>query len=81
MKITIEIEIEVEGSYTPGDPGVYTYSNGDPGYPPTPPEFYITKVIWDNMDITSSLSSEDLNYIEEQMIEEAQNYKREYDPD
>lgn len=42
----IEIEwqgyvIEVSGQYEPGDPGVWQYSNGDPGYPPTSSEFYI----------------------------------------
>lgn len=42
----VEIEwqgyvIEVSGQYEPGDPGVWTYSNGDPGYPPTPSNFYI----------------------------------------
>jgi hypothetical protein len=36
--LTVEWEgflLEVSGQYEEGDPGVYTYSNGDPGYPPT----------------------------------------------
>ena len=31
-----EIEIQICGTYLPGDPGVHTYANGDPGYPSTP---------------------------------------------
>ena len=68
IKIQIEIEVEVEGKYIPGDPGVWTYSNGDPGYPETPPEFMIYKVLWDNIDITDNLSSDDLYDIEDQML-------------
>ena len=46
-KLTINfqgIEIEVEGNFIAGDPGVYTYSNGDPGYPGTPDEFEIEEI-------------------------------------
>ena len=68
IKIQIEIEVEVEGKYIPGDPGVWTYSNGDPGYPETPPEFEIHKVLWNNIDITDNLSSDDLYDIEDQML-------------
>lgn len=39
-----EIEIDIEGTlvnfhytYEPGDPGIHTYPNGDPGYPGTGP--------------------------------------------
>jgi hypothetical protein len=43
---TIELlgnsELQIEGTadytVTPGDPGVRTFRNGDPGYPPSPPE-------------------------------------------
>lgn len=28
-----DVELEVEYEYEAGDPGVYTYPNGDPGYP------------------------------------------------
>jgi hypothetical protein len=38
--------LEVEYYYQPGDPGVHTYANGDPGHPPTPPEVDITSVQW-----------------------------------
>jgi len=69
IKIQIEIEVEVEGKYIPGDPGVWTYSNGDPGYPETPAEFEIHKVMWGKTDITDLLSSDDLRYIEDQMLD------------
>jgi len=68
IKIQIEIEVEVEGKYIPGDPGVWTYSNGDPGYPATPPEFEIHKVLWGKTDIVDLLSDDDLWCIEEQML-------------
>lgn len=35
---TLTIEGTVDYDVTPGDPGVRTFRNGDPGYPPTPPE-------------------------------------------
>ena len=31
-------------NYTPGDPGVRTLKNGDPGYPPTGPEVEIEEI-------------------------------------
>jgi hypothetical protein len=34
----------VEYDYTPGTPDVYYLSNGDPGYPGDPEEFYVTGV-------------------------------------
>ena len=43
-------ELEVMFYYTPGDPGVYTYSNGDPGYPPSPPELEIYKIEFTGKD-------------------------------
>ncbi len=44
-------ELFVEFDYTPGDPGVHTYPDGDPGYPPTSPEFNIIHVWWDTEDV------------------------------
>lgn len=32
------MEVQVQWSVTAGDPGVHTFPNGDPGYPPTGPE-------------------------------------------
>ena len=40
-----EIEVVVEANYIPGDPGVRTFRNGDPGYPPTEAEVEITSVL------------------------------------
>ena len=36
-----EIEVSVDFQFYPGDPGLWRYSNGDPGYPPTGPEVEI----------------------------------------
>lgn len=30
--------VYVEGKFYKGDPGVWTFKNGDPGYPPSPDE-------------------------------------------
>ena len=71
-------ELEVEFYCTPGDPGVYTYSNGDPGYPPTPPEFEIHKIEftgkdhtgkYHTIDVTEMYDDTDFEQIEE-LIEE-----------
>lgn len=35
---------EVTGEYEPGDDGLWTYSNGDPGYPPTNSNFYMETI-------------------------------------
>ncbi len=35
---TTEVEILIRATVHPGDPGVHTFANGDPGYPPTGPE-------------------------------------------
>lgn len=39
-----EIELEIDASCSPGDPGCHTLRNGDPGYPPEPPEAELIKV-------------------------------------
>lgn len=41
-----DVILEVSGTYSPGDPGVHTFPNGDPGYPPTGPEVDIEKIMW-----------------------------------
>ena len=33
IKITNNLELEIEGNYTPEEPMVWTLPNGDPGYP------------------------------------------------
>ena len=72
IKLQLEIEIDVDGTYIEGDPGVWTHSNGDPGYPATPPEYEINKVMWGDLDITDILSEEDLDYITEVMLDETE---------
>lgn len=39
------VDVEVYYTYEPGDPGVWTYSNGDPGYPATPDNVEIERLI------------------------------------
>lgn len=64
IKLQLEIEVDVDGTYIAADPGVDRYSNGDPGYPPTPAEYEINKVMWGDLDITKMLSGDDFNEIE-----------------
>lgn len=51
------ITLEIEGYYDSGDPGVYTYSNGDPGYPPTDPSFTIDCIKFKGLDISDVIDS------------------------
>jgi len=51
-------------SAIPGDPGVHTYPNGDPGYPPSDPEVEFTVYDEDEKDITSKVSDEDIVRLE-----------------
>ena len=67
-KVLIELEVNVTGTYTKGDPGIHTYSNGDPGYPPEPSSFDIDKVTYNNKDITDILTSDDLYFIEDSIM-------------
>lgn len=39
------VDVEVFYIYEPGDPGVWTFSNGDPGYPGTDDNVEIQKLI------------------------------------
>ena len=47
-----ELDGTLQVNFIPGDPGVRTFSNGDPGYPPTPPEIEVhgckLTVSWDS---------------------------------
>jgi len=70
------IEVDVDYYFDEGDPGVHTYSNGDPGYPPTPPEFSVERV-WAELpdvkgnkmvvDISSFLMDDDFTDIEDEI--------------
>ena len=73
MKITPnykEIDVDVDFDYEPGDPGVHTYSNGDPGYPPTREVFEITSVKHNGIEIIDYLSDSILEEIEEKLRDE-----------
>jgi hypothetical protein len=71
----IEVCVEVEADYMPGDPGCRTLSNGDPGWPPEAAEVEVTsvKVKTPNevatIDILSALTPEQIEYLEEQAVE------------
>jgi hypothetical protein len=62
MKIQLEIEVEVEGKYYKGSPGAKYRWNGDPGDAPEPPEFEISEVLWQGVDITEMLNEENFDF-------------------
>lgn len=63
----IPIEVEFNYSY---DPGVHTYSNGDPGYPPSE-ELDIISAYIGGVEINNLL---DYTEFEEDLFEELGNY-------
>ena len=75
MKILLTIEVEVTGTYTKGDPGLRTYPNGDPGYPPDSPSFDVEKVEYNGVDITKALTYQDFDAI----VESAMNDPYDFD--
>jgi hypothetical protein len=68
IKISLEIEVDVDGKYHPA-------SNGSYEQPPEPSEFEIQTVWWQQMDITDMLDEEnfDFSQMEEQCLEQIEN--------
>ncbi len=63
-------EILVEGDYIPAEPGIRTYSSGDPGYADSPAEFYINKISdLTGRDITGEFSADDFHKIANLILE------------
>jgi acetoin utilization deacetylase AcuC-like enzyme len=54
------VNVTIDFNYIPGDPGVHTYSNGDPGYPPTSDEIEVL-----------SMNDEDNNTVNFDMLDDA----------
>jgi len=44
IKLSDDLELEIEGNYTPEEPMVWNLPNGDPGYPGCASEFDIQNV-------------------------------------
>ena len=44
IKLSDDLELEIEGFYTPEEPMVWTLPNGDPGYPGSASEFEINDI-------------------------------------
>lgn len=78
-----EIEVDVEARYTPGNPGTWYRSNGDPGDPPEPAECDILSIIGPNGPIDyDDLSSANQTIIDEKAMEEGEEYEQgSYEPD
>lgn len=85
MKLTktiyLEIEVEIEGNHSPGRPGTFYRSNGDPGDPPEPEEFEIQSVKWQGVDISSMLDKENFDWssLEEEILEDISDRGDDYD--
>jgi hypothetical protein len=69
VKISIEIEVDVEGSYSPPSSGTWEQ-------PPEYAEFEINKVLWQGVDIADMLDKEgfDFTEIEGQCLEQIDNF-------
>lgn len=64
---------EVSGKVLPGDPGVTTFSNGDPGYSGTGPEAIPDKITLNGKEIEwDTISEKCWHKILEAMIEESE---------
>ena len=68
VKISIEIEVDVEGNYSPPSSGTWEQ-------PPEYAEFEINKVLWQGIDIADMLDKENYDFteIEEQCLEQIEN--------
>lgn len=71
IKVCLEIDVEVSGTFISGTPGRMYLDNGDPGYPDEPAEFHIEKVLWQGLDIMKALENEkhDFTEMENECIE------------
>jgi len=72
-----DLSFEVDFDFTPGDPGRMYLANGDPGYPPEPPEWDVTAVRLVNpddkkanpVDVTGVMNNQMMDYFNEQVGE------------
>jgi hypothetical protein len=59
-------ELRVEFDYDPGESGVHTLPNGDPGYPDVPPSLEITDVqIWARFSMVGPFTNTKISLPEE----------------
>lgn len=66
-------EVTVEAEISGGDPGVRTYPNGDPGYPPSDPDVDLTGVFnAEGKDIQHLLTDAVLDDLIVQALEESE---------
>jgi len=68
-----EIIFQVDYDFTPGRPGMWTLSNGDPGYPDEPDEMNIDAIRVMGIDVYDVLSQDTINQIEELVINKVNN--------
>jgi hypothetical protein len=79
----VEDTCDVYFAVEPGDPGVHTYPNGDPGYPPTGPEIVIRSVVAsDGGRILEEWQYEDkIEEINQKILEKYEAYLSNNEPD
>ena len=72
-----DLAFEVDFDYSPGDPGRMYMANGDPGYPPEPEEWDVTRVMMiypdesaiKPVDVTSVMTQTMMDFFNEQVKE------------
>lgn len=81
------LDLDVKFEFTPGEPMVWTYSNGDPGHPGYPDTYEIEEIWWQTkdrkgktveVDIYDLINQEDLVYLEELLEEKREHIINEY---
>jgi hypothetical protein len=66
---TVELSVEVEFEYDPGEAMVAYYADGS-GHPGSPPSVEIGRVMCGGVDITEVLSDKELRDLEELILED-----------
>jgi hypothetical protein len=66
-------DVEVEYTVSPYDPGLWSYSNGDPGYPPSGGEVEDMKVFRDGVDISDNILPRWNDILFEECIKHSEN--------
>jgi len=64
-----EWELEIDFDYSPGEKGVHTLSNGDPGWPEVPSDVDINSICLDGVDVQDLLTDKDIEDIIQQCFD------------
>jgi hypothetical protein len=74
IKMSLDIEVEVKGTYVSAKTGERRTVNGD-GWPDEPSEFKVEQVLFNGTDITAALQADNYDWasLQEECITEIEN--------